>query len=88
MKLQGYNLYPCIKHKILMSAGYRYRVQIVTMQNTSLTQFLNFKDYNLTQLISRFACLYLKESKCSMLQDGNFTNNLTLLILFILFHDC
>ena len=45
-------------------------------------------NYNLTQLISRFTCLYLKESKCSKWQDGNFTNNLTLLILFILFHDC
>jgi hypothetical protein len=44
--------------------------------------------YNLTQHISPFACLYLKESKCSKWQDGNFTNNLTLLMLFILFHDC
>ena len=41
-------------------------------------------DYNLTQLISRYACLSPKESKCSKWQDGNFTNNLTLLILFIL----
>jgi len=40
--------------------------------------------YNLTQLISRFACLYLKESKCFKWQDSNFTNNLTLLILFML----
>ena len=44
--------------------------------------------YNLTQLISRFAYLYLKESKCSKWQDGNFTNNLTLLLLFVLYHDC
>ena len=44
--------------------------------------------YNLTQLISRFACLSPTESKCSKCQDGNFRNNLTLLILFILFHDC
>ena len=43
--------------------------------------------YNLTQLISRFAWLYLKESKCSKQKDGNFTNNLTQLILFTLFHD-
>ena len=28
--------------------------------------------YNQTQIISRFACLYLKESKCSKWQDGNF----------------
>ena len=46
------------------------------------------KYYNLTQLISRFGCLYLKESKCCKWQDGNFTNNLTLLILFILYHYC
>jgi len=46
------------------------------------------ESHNITQLISRFACLYLKKSKCSKWQDGNFTNNSTLLILFILFHDC
>ena len=28
--------------------------------------------YNITQLISRFACLSPKESKCSKWQDGNF----------------
>jgi hypothetical protein len=46
------------------------------------------QSYNLTQLISRFACLSPKESKYSKWQDGNFTNNLSLLILFILFYDC
>jgi hypothetical protein len=32
---------------------------------------------NLTQLISHFACLNLRESKCSKQQDGNFINNCT-----------
>jgi hypothetical protein len=53
------------------------------------TEFLSKQNqycYNLSQLISRFSCLYLKESKFSKWQDGNVTNNLTilLLILFIL----
>ena len=42
------------------------------------------KYHNLTQLISRFACLYLKESKCSKWQESNFTNNLTLNINYII----
>jgi hypothetical protein len=41
--------------------------------------------YNLTWLISRFACLYLKESKCSKRQDSNFTNNFdTINIIYII----
>jgi hypothetical protein len=33
--------------------------------------------YNPPQLISRFACPNLRESKCSKLQNGNFINNWT-----------
>ena len=39
-------------------------------------------------LFSRFACLPPRESKCSKWWNSNFINNWTLLILFILFHDC
>ena len=64
--------------------------QVIWFQvfSLSVNNELRVGIYNLTQLISRFACLYLKESKCSKWQDGNFTNNLTLLILFTLFHVC
>ena len=40
--------------------------------------------YNLTQLVGRFACLYLKESKCSKWQGGNFTNKFdTINVIYI-----
>jgi hypothetical protein len=35
------------------------------------TKEINSKDYNLTQLIRRFACLNLRKSKCSKKQIGN-----------------
>ena len=41
-----------------------------------------------TQLFSQFACLSHRESKCSKWWNSNFINNWTLLILFILFHNC
>jgi hypothetical protein len=42
---------------------------------------------NPPQLISRFACSNFGESKCSKKQNGNFINNWTRLIFFVLFHD-
>ena len=44
--------------------------------------------YNPPQLFSWFTYLNPKESKCSKQRNSNFINNWTLLILFILFHDC
>jgi len=38
-----------------------------------------------TQLFSRLTCLSLRDSKCSKWWSSNFINNLSLLILFILF---
>jgi hypothetical protein len=67
------------------AATQNYSVRL--LHHTSYNQLCGAL-YNPTQLISRFACLYPKESKCSKWRDSNFTNNLTLLILFILFHDC
>jgi hypothetical protein len=66
---------------------FRTHIRFMSIWNECVVLFLHLSPYNLTQLISRFACLSPKESKFSKWQDGNFTNNLTLLI-FILFHDC
>ena len=41
-----------------------------------------------TQSHQSDACLNPKEYRCSTWRDRNFINNWTLLILFILFHDC
>jgi len=38
-----------------------------------------------TQLFNRSSCLSLRDSKCSKWWNSNFINNLSLLILFILF---
>ena len=51
--------------------------------------FLMFSTtYNTPRSFSRVACLFLRESKCSMWWNNNLINNQTLLILFILFHNC
>jgi hypothetical protein len=45
--------------------------------------------YNPPSSFSRFALFFSpKESKCSKWWNSNFINNQTLLILFILFHNC
>jgi hypothetical protein len=46
------------------------------------------RHYNPPGLFSRFACLYPGESKCSKWLNSSFINNWTLLISFVLFHEC
>jgi hypothetical protein len=43
--------------------------------------------YNPPRLISLFACRNLRESKFSNSRNGNFINNWTILIFFVIFHD-
>jgi len=50
--------------------------------------FLIRRIVQLTQIISFFACLSRRISKCSKWRNSNFINNLPLFIYFIFHHNC
>jgi hypothetical protein len=69
-----------------LSLGHALYLPIDTAQHPGRLESVT--TYNPPSSFSPFACLFPKESKCSKWWNRNFINNQTLLILFILFHNC
>ena len=64
--VQAVGLQPLVQHIIIINFDYTKIGTSAHLHETSKAT-----TYNLTQLISRFACPNLRESKCSTYQIGN-----------------